>query len=384
MFRYWLIAVILIGSPIAFAAPPVVRTFRVPENGIQPQVAVDSVGTAHLIFYKGEPAHGDLSYCRSTDSGSSFSKPIPVNSQAGSAIAIGTIRGAQMAIGKDNRVHVAWNGSDVAEPKGPGNAAPMLYARLNNAVDGFEPQRNIIAAHYGLDGGGSIAADADGHVHIAWHAPEKKGQNESGRRVWIARSIDSGKSFTPETAASIDSTGVCGCCGMKILADPRGGIFILYRSATEMVHRDMYLLHYDRDLLVCTSAKIAPMTIGQCVMSSAAMANSATGPLAAWETESQIYWGKLDPEHAKILEMIPAPGPTRGRKHPALATNAAGDVLLVWTEGTGWNKGGSIAWQIYDAAGAEVKGTSGKKAGLPVWSLPAAFANQDGGFTIVF
>jgi hypothetical protein len=44
-----------------------------------------------------------------------------VNSQPESAIAAGTIRGAQLAIGKAGRVHVAWNGSQNAEPVGPLN-----------------------------------------------------------------------------------------------------------------------------------------------------------------------------------------------------------------------------------------------------------------------
>ena len=36
-----------------------------------------------------------------------------------SADAQESIRGAQMAIGRGERVHVAWNGSGAAEPKGP-------------------------------------------------------------------------------------------------------------------------------------------------------------------------------------------------------------------------------------------------------------------------
>src|SRR4051812_33709529 len=100
-----------IGRIAVPAATPAVTTMRVPDNGIQPQVATDSRGTVHMIYYKGEPGAGDIFYVRSTDGGATWSRPIRVNSQRGSAIAAGTIRGAQLAIGKDNRVHVAWNGS---------------------------------------------------------------------------------------------------------------------------------------------------------------------------------------------------------------------------------------------------------------------------------
>ena len=384
MLRNILIVIVFVTTRIALASPPVIHTLRVPNAGIQPQVGVDTNGTAHLIYYKGDPSHGDIFYTHSKVSGATFSPSIPVNSLAGSAIAMGTIRGAQMAIGKNNRIHIAWNGSGPAEPKGAGDSVPMLYARLNDTGDAFEPQRNVIAKHHGLDGGGSIAADAEGNVYIAWHAPEKKEQNEEGRRVWIARSIDDGRTFALETAVSPDPTGACGCCGLKLLADSHGHVFTLYRSATEMVHRDMYLLRSDDHAAHFVSTKISPMTIGQCVMSSAAMIDSPHGAIAAWETESQIYWGRLAKDGARISSNISAPGPARNRKHPALASNKAGEVLLVWTEGTGWNKGGSITWQLYDAAGKEISGANGGKTGLPVWSFPAAFANADGSFTIIY
>ena len=75
------------------------RMYRVPNGGIQPQVAVDDIGTLHLVYYTGDAHHGDLFYARSNDGGASFSSPVRVN-EGGSAIAAGTIRGAQLALGK--------------------------------------------------------------------------------------------------------------------------------------------------------------------------------------------------------------------------------------------------------------------------------------------
>src|SRR5947209_4185134 len=123
---YRLAILILLTSVTAFAAQPQVRTVRVPEGGLQPQVAVDGKHVVHLIYLKGDPAHSDIFYIRSTDGGATWSTPIRVNSGEGSAIALGTVRGAQLALGKGGRVHVAWMGSDKAEPKAPGKATPML------------------------------------------------------------------------------------------------------------------------------------------------------------------------------------------------------------------------------------------------------------------
>src|SRR5579863_1668433 len=115
-----------------------VRLLRVPQGGIQPQAATGDRGTLHLIYFAGDPKNGDIFYVTSRDGGASFSQPLRVNSQPGSAIALGTIRGAQVALGRRGRIHVAWNGSQMAEPKGPMNpdyhqsGSPMLYTRLND------------------------------------------------------------------------------------------------------------------------------------------------------------------------------------------------------------------------------------------------------------
>ena len=69
-------------------------------------------------------------------------------------------------------------------------------------------------------------------------------------------------------------------------------------------------------------------------------------------------------------------------KHPALAINARGETLAVWTTGTGWAKGGEVAWTMLDASGKPT-GERGKAPGVPVWSHAAAYAEPDGGFVIV-
>src|SRR5207237_9069893 len=113
-------------APRAAARAERVTVLRVPHGGIQPQVAVGDDGTVHLVYFRGDPHRGDLFYVRSAD-GATFAEPIPVNSRPGSAIAVGNIRGAHLAVGKNGRAHVAWMGADKAEPRAPGGAAPLLY-----------------------------------------------------------------------------------------------------------------------------------------------------------------------------------------------------------------------------------------------------------------
>lgn len=365
-----------------FAHPEKVTLCRVPKDGIQPHVAVDRAGTVHMVYYKGDPGHGDLYYVRSRDGGIKFSAPQRVNSIAGSAIATGNIRGASVAIGKNGRIHVAWNGSHALTPGPVYGKEPMLYSRLNDAGTAFEPQRDLIQMARGLDGGGAVAADASGNVYVVWHAPVPGTEGEGNRRVWIARSTNDGATFERERPAWDRPTGACGCCKLDAFADRNGILYVLYRSATETVHRDIYLLVSRDRGRVFEGSDTSPWNVGYCVMSSESFAENRTGVWAAWETEKQVYFSRINPATG-MLSPIAAPGIGDNRKYPAVAANAKGETLLVWTEGMGWKKGGSLAWQIYDADGRPTL-DHGKADGVLVWSLVAAFAGPDGRFTIVY
>src|SRR5258705_307297 len=137
-------------------------------------------------------------------------------------MALGTIRGAQLAVGKNGRVHVAWDGMGEGVSTLPGNRkdqSPLFYTRLNDAGTAFEPERNVITYAYGLDGGSSVAADPQGDVYVTWHAPQPGNTNgEAGRAVFMARSTDEGKTFQRETPAISKPTGACSCCGMRAFA----------------------------------------------------------------------------------------------------------------------------------------------------------------------
>lgn len=369
-----------------------VRILRVPQRGLQPQAGVDEHGVLHVIYYGGEPSYGDVFYARSSDGGDTFTPAIRVNSQAGSAIATGTIRGAQLAIGAAGRVHVAWNGSQKAEPAGPINpesgkpGSPMLYSRLNDAGNAFELQRNVMHRSFGLDGGGSVAADRVGNVYVAWHGigeSDAKGQEgEARRRVWIAKSHDAGQTFSPEEKAWTQPTGACGCCGMKIYAGARGNVAALYRSATDNVHRDMYVLTSADQARTFRGSLLHKWEINACPMSSMDIAENGKTLAGAWETGGQVFWARLNSEDPGASQPIAAPGDGKGRKHPRVAVSQNGDVLLVWTEGTAWQKGGSLAWQLYDSSG-KATDSKGQIPGIPAWSFGAVIARGED-FSILY
>jgi hypothetical protein len=302
-----------------------------------------------------------------------------VNSIAGSAIATGSIRGAQIALGRNGRVHVAWNGSKPGE-SADGPRIPMWYARSNAAGSAFEEQRVLTTWTQGLDGGGAIAADRSGRVVVAWHARGAV-PDEPQRAVYLAKSSDDGRTFSREERATSAALGSCACCGMRALIDKAGGVQLLYRAATEGINRDATWISLGGGQPARPPVRVHAWRLESCPMTSFALAEGTGGILAAWETQRQIYSAILDPVSGHVSGLAGVPG-TGVRKHPSIAINGAGDRLLAWTEGTAWNRGGTVAWRLTDSTGAELA-ASAAAGPVPVWGLVAALAMRDGSFVIL-
>jgi len=373
----WL-TVALVWAGSAGLAAERITIERVPNGGIQPQIVTDSAGMPHLMYFAGDAKGGDLFYTRREKG--AWARPLRVNNSEGSAIAIGTIRGGQIALGAKGRIHVAWNGSKPL-PNSTHKGVPMYYARLNDDGTAFEPERDVMRYTGDLDGGGSVAADLKGNVYVVWHghAPDAP-PGEAGRAVYIAKSTDGGITFAPEVAVNPQPTGTCGCCGLKAFADANDALYILYRGATEVVNRDEILLVTRDAGKSFRTLHSDPWKIGTCPMSSAAIAQGGERVLTAWETAGQVHLGIV--EGGRLSDVAP-PGVEGRRKHPVVATNKNGDILLVWTEGTGWQRGGALAWQRFDKAGKRLD-ERGRQEGAPVWSFAAAYSNADGSFVVIY
>ena len=364
-----------------------VTLVRTPAGGVQPQAVVDAEGAIHVVYFRGADAGaGDLDYVR-IDPGSSadrFTPPVRVNSQPGSAVAKGTIRGAQIAIGRGGRLHVAWNGSGQARPANPNGGAPMLYARSDTSRTAFEPQRDLMRRSLSLDGGGTVAADGQGRVFVAWHGRPVGGpEGETSRRLLFTRSDDDGATFTTESPAVDEPTGACACCGTRALATASGSLHLLFRAATTSGDRDMMLVSSADHGGHFEARRAHPWKLNMCPMSSSSLAETPTGVLAAWETQGQIFVAKLDASGAPVEPPAHPRGTGGNRKHPSLACNARGDYLVAWAEDTSFTKGGALAWRVFDRNGKPTAEAGRVDDGIPLYGLPAAVARPDGRFLIV-
>jgi len=361
--------------PATFLESPV-TVVALPGGGIQPQAAIDDAGVIHVVYFTGKPAAGDLYYVKLRSNGGEASVPVRVNSIPGSALATGSVRGAQMSLGRNSRIHVAWHGSQPASDSNP-STTPVWYTRSADGLK-FVPQRAISGASEGIDGG-TVAADRSGHVAVAWHALGNQ-PGEDHRTVYLTQSTDDGTTFTAAAPATSVPVGACGCCGLRAMFDRSGTLHVLYRAATGGSHRDTTWLMIEGK----TSRppiRVHPWDLQSCPMSTFALADTPDGLVAAWETAQQIYSTTLDPATGKVGEISAIPG-SGTRKHPSIAVNRAGERLIAWTEGTGWNRGGTLAWRLTDRQGKELAADA--QAGpVPVWGLVSAIPLSNGSFVVL-
>ena len=347
-----------------------------PNSGLQPRLLVDTKGTPHVLWYAGDARGGDVFHAtRNPDK--TWSKPVRVNSEPGSAIAAGTIRGAQAALGRDGALHVVWNGSTANLPKG--SHMPLFYTRSTDGGKTFEAQR-AVSGDWPMDGGGAVAADAGGHVHVFWHAGLGKGKGgEITRRVFIRTSDNDGKDFAAERPISPEGLGVCACCAMQALVTRDGtGVYVLFRSAFDSgMSRDIISLVSHDGAKSFANATVDEWKIAGCPMSSMSLVESPRGVLGAWEREGQVYFGVFDKAALAPTTSVAPEGKAGARKHPVLAVDANGQILMAWAEGTGWQKGGSLAWQLFDKSFKPMN-ERGTATGVPVWSFGGVAATSDG------
>lgn len=339
---------------------------RVPEGGVQPQVAATSDGTLHLVYLKGDPRGGDVRHVMKKKGASGWSAPATLNSTPATAVAAGTIRGAQIAVGRNDSLHVVWNG-----PGGKDQPAPLYYSRSLDGGATFEKQRDLRAGTQALDGGASVAASARGEVFVVWHgAPAGAAPGEIHRRVFILKSSDNGGTFSQPAIGNADDPGVCACCSLKAFVSPGGELLTLYRAARSPAQRDITLMTSRDGGVTFQHRNVGPWAINACPMSSASVVAAGTQTRAAWEAEGRVYTSVLD-DRSEALAVSPDKA-----RHPALAVNTRGETLVTWSEGTGWQKGGQLGWVVLDSAG-RATGQRGSRPGVPVWGFSAAYAEGE-------
>lgn len=369
---------------IRSGALPGVDVLRLEPDALKPRAVVDGDGTVHVVYYRGPLKPGGNLFYRSLAPGASRpSRPVRVNSQARSVSGKGVVVSHQIALGADGRIHVAFPGSEMAEPKGPFGTPGIFYARSTIDRARFEPEKNLMRrTRGGPDGGEAIAADGEGNVWVSWYGTASRSRRGDDGTLFVARSSDGGASFTPERAVTDEPLGACECCAMAAHAGRDGRLYLFYRSALGGRHRDMHL-YWSADLgETFRDLVVDRWEINACPVTGDALTGNRGELVAAWENrERRLGLARID-ESGRIGSTTFVEGEAQPPKMPVVASDSQGYLLLAWAEGLSPVRGGVAHWQLFDPDGKAV-GRVGSARGVKANSLVAAVALADGSFLVI-
>ena len=137
------------------------------------------------------------------------------------------VRCAQLAVGRNGRVHVAWHGSKPLTAK----RVPMCNTRANANGTAFETQRSVSGNSEDLDGGTVCGGIPLADVAVAWHANGAR-LGEGNLTVYLSRSSDNdGVPLLPHRQRRTHRGR------LRMLRHARavrstGALHVLYRAAT--------------------------------------------------------------------------------------------------------------------------------------------------------
>jgi hypothetical protein len=366
MWLTLVLAASISGSISARTAPAdVVGISRLPDGCVQPATLVSPDGALRVVCLSGDPKSSEVLLLKRAPNQVGFDPPEQVNFIPGAAVATGTIRGPRVALGQRGRLHIIWNGSKAAGDSLVSDG-PLVYTRSDPATGAFERERDLMGETTALDGGAAIVSDGKGTVIVAWHATGPGlAADESHRNIFVRRSTDDGETWE-RAVPVLDEAGVCACCSIAAGLSAQGQPLLLYRGAKTLTDRDMQLV----TLPPLTGRVQRPLHVEEldrwetrtCPMSSCDFTTGQGRTFAAWENRGQVFAAEVRPDGTIFPRLTPA-GSTETRKHPRLTMNSRAELLMVWTEDTAWNKGGSVAWQLFAPTGEPLE--SGRAEGLP-------------------
>ena len=362
------VAVLLAAAWTSPAAGQSVVTLSVPDGGRLPQAVIDDAGTVHLVYVVGDTQHGDLMYVTWASGASAWSDPQQVNSAPGTVTGFGPVDGGQLALGKNNRLHVAWFRI---------SPTTFFYTRSNEDGPGFEDQFGV-SSGANVEAGPSVAADQAGNVYLFWHAGDGE---DAERAVYMAASRDGGLIFELTRPINAESEGACACCGLATLTDDTGAVYLSYRGAGENVRRGQRLLTSHDAGRTFTDELIQPWDVGACPVATTSLSRGPAGMTVAWETQGQVFFAGVDDGASPVSP--PGTADIR-RKNPAVAVNHRGETLLAWGDGPGFRTGGALHWRLFDADGHPSAKRGDGTDTLPEGSVPFTLARSDGTFLIIY
>lgn len=202
------------------------------DGSFNPYIVPDKRAGFYLVFIERINNVSNVLLRHSAD-GKVFSKPVRVNDREGDA----TVRNEnppKVIVAPNGDVYVCW-----ANERGrwKGN---VRFARSTNGGKSFFPAITLNSDGDAEPAGHafqSLAVDKQGRIYVAWIDERNKQKEDRGGEIWLAVSMDRGKTFSPDRRILTD---VCECCRTNLQVDAAGTLYLSYRTVprTGPMYRD--------------------------------------------------------------------------------------------------------------------------------------------------
>jgi hypothetical protein len=329
-----------------------VKPIRVSAGGTdaaEPSLASAPDGTIYIAWVEHrENKEADVMLAPLDDAGQLKSSPVRVNPNVGQATAW---RGDALtvAVAPDGAIHVGWTARLPSQKH-----ANELY--LSTSRDGgrtFEPPVKVNddgqAVEHGMH---SLAVGADNRIYVAWldernvvkppPAPAQPGNGqqkmehmEANREVFIAFSVDGGRSFSRNTRIGKEA---CPCCKMALATGRDNRVYASWRQVLPGEFRHIAFAVSEDGGKTFSSPMIVSddrWMIASCPVSGPALSAGTDGAVrVVWYTEGErgtpgLYWAESRDNGKTFSESRPlAKGEARG--NPLVLANGKGGTVIVW------------------------------------------------------
>jgi hypothetical protein len=276
----------------------------------QPQLAVNSNGTAWVAFGRGPEIH----VARSDDHGATFAEPVRVASLP--SLMLGRRRGPRIVAHGETLTVTAMAGDFHAFRSADGGRTWKGPFRVNDTAR---------SAREGLNG---LAVAPDGRVFAAWL--DLRGERT---QLFGAESADGGQTWTANRLIYRAPAGqtICECCHPSAAFNARGDLHVMWRNALDGA-RDMWSAERPAgEQGFGPARKLGEGTwmLKACPMDGGALFPAPDGFGTIWQRAGRVI-------HAR-------PGGGERDLGPGtqpVATTAGGRTIAIWQNGKGlWTKG---------------------------------------------
>lgn len=324
-------AMVMVGAPCAAADGAGHGHHGADDTALGASAAFDTHGTLWAVHR--DQAHVVLR--ASTDRGTSWSTPVPVNVEPEAIAAVGEAR-PKIALGDGGEIYVSWT-RPLAKPY----TGEIRFAR---STDGGRRFSAPITVHtdrreitHRFD---SLTVGQSGRVYLAWidkrdqEDARAEGRPYTGAALYLAISDDRGEHFRGDYKVADHS---CECCRIALLPQPDGGLLTFWRHVFDGSVRDHALARVDGDGAVVSlrRATFDDWRIDACPHHGPSLAQGAEGRLhAVWFTQGPgqegVHYGQLVDGGVRLQRRV-------GGENAAHADIVADDhrIAIVWTEQNG-------------------------------------------------